>query len=59
LLNIGTSFIRTHGDGAQQRSAKKTPARYAADILVSPNLMTWNAAVYDTLVVRDVVMAEL
>jgi hypothetical protein len=44
---MGTSFVRTPRlDGAQQRSAKKTLARYAVDILVSPNLMAWNAAVY-------------
>ena len=59
LLNMGTSFIRTQRlDGAQQRSAKKTPARYAADILVGPNLMTWNAAVYDTQVDPDTVMVR-
>jgi hypothetical protein len=48
---MGTSFIRTPRlDDAQQRSAKETPVRYAADILVEPNLTTWNAAVYDTQV---------
>src|SRR5271166_5629950 len=59
LLNMGTSFIRTAWlDGAQQRSAKKTPARYAADILVRPNLMTWYAAVHYTQVDPDTVMVR-
>jgi hypothetical protein len=32
----------------RQRSAEKTPARYAVDILVRPNLMTWTSAVHCT-----------
>ena len=38
---------------------KKTPARYAVDILVRPNLMTWNAAVYCTQVEPDTLMVFL
>ena len=59
LLDMGTSFTRTvRLDGALQRSAKKTPATCAADILVRPNLMTWNAAVYCTQVDPDTVMVS-
>ena len=55
----GTSFVRTPQlDGAQRRSAKKTPPRYAADILVRPNLMTWYAAVHYTQVDPDTVMVR-
>jgi hypothetical protein len=46
-------------DSAQQRSAKESPARYAADILVRPNLMIWNAAVYCTQVEPDTLMVFL
>jgi hypothetical protein len=59
LLNMGTSFTRTARlDGAQQRSAKKTPAWCAADILVRPNLMIWNSAVHCTQVDPDTVMVR-
>jgi hypothetical protein len=42
------------------RIAEEWPdGTYAAEILVTPNLTIWNAAIHCTLVVRDILIVSL
>ena|SRR5271165_676560 len=53
---------RPLGRRARQRTAERREENLttcAAKILLTLNLMIWNAAIYSTLVVQDAVLAEL
>jgi hypothetical protein len=60
-MGLGNVLDHHFPDVAARRVERReeNPVACAAKILLALNLVIWNAAIYSTLVVRDVVLAEL